>query len=178
MLLVILVQCYSNDRLRDQDVQKAACPFFFLWFSLKKQRQRLYGLGNVEVECVDLLCDIEQVTSQVPGLASKARSSRHPPHNSFKLIKCYEICGQNCNSLVKFSISDILPHIGDILYISGFFLFFFSEPDKLISAVDVTTGRLPVGGRYPAQEKSMNSFDLHGGLKIQPGHFDKNWKHF
>jgi len=30
---------------------------------------------------------------------------------------------------------------------SLFFLFFFSEPNKLIAAVDITTGRLPVGGR-------------------------------
>lgn len=53
---------------------------------------------------------------------------------------------KNCNSLVKLSISNLLPHIGGILYFSGF-LFFFSEPNKLIAAVDVTTGRLPVGGR-------------------------------
>jgi len=71
-----------------------------LQFSLKaKQRQRLYGLGNVEVERVDLLPNTEQVTSQVSGSASKAWSSRHPPHNSFNLIKWCEFYRQKLYSM-------------------------------------------------------------------------------
>lgn len=47
MCLIILAPCYSKDRLRAQPVQRIACLLF--WFSLKrKQKQRLYGLGNVE----------------------------------------------------------------------------------------------------------------------------------
>lgn len=125
MLLITLVQCYSKDG-SEINMCRRLLVSFFLRFSLKtKQKQRLYGLGNVEVECVDLLGDVKQITSQVPGLASKARSSRRPPHNSFKLIKCYEIYGQNCNSLVKLSVTNLLPHIGDILYLSGFFFVLF-----------------------------------------------------
>lgn len=65
------------------------------------------------------------------------------------LKKWCEIYGQNCtvgNSLVKLFIKNLLPLIEGILYFSVF-LFFFSEPNKLIAAVCVITGRLPVGCR-------------------------------
>lgn len=45
---------------------------------------------------------------------------------------------------------------------------FLSEPNTLITDVDIITGRLPVGGREP-RKKSMNSFALHGGVKTQSG---------
>lgn len=64
-------------------------------FSQKaKQRQRLYRFGDVEAEHVGLLCDVERVTPQVSGSASKARSWRYLPHGSLKLIKWYKIYGQ------------------------------------------------------------------------------------
>lgn len=41
---------------------------------IKSKAKRLYRFGDVEVEHVGLLCDVERVTPQVSGSASKARS--------------------------------------------------------------------------------------------------------
>lgn len=53
-------------------------------------------LGMLKVEHVDLLRDIEQVTSRVSGSASKARSSRHLPHSTFMLINTFMLITLLC----------------------------------------------------------------------------------
>lgn len=73
MCLFIPAQCCSNDRLGAQPVQRVAglSPLSVL---IKSKAKRLYRFGDVEVEHVGLLCDVERVTPQVSGSASKARS--------------------------------------------------------------------------------------------------------
>lgn len=64
---IVLSQCCSSDKLRTQPGQRTAC--FLFWSSLKaKKRQKLYRLGNIELEHVDLLHDDEHVTFQVSDL--------------------------------------------------------------------------------------------------------------